>query len=600
MALNFNFSNINTITIVTTIVIIFVVHESTCMINNFRFKHSNTIRGSTLPFSVKIYGTYYIDIVGTPELEFMFFSKNASKLNDSVSDLIIKSLIPANFFNAKLTFSGNYPPLVCTGDIASLLVQINGAAHKKLQERISQIKNVIETENTFNEESFNFVKKWDYFVATSSQTENYKCKRLLSLQPTEDGSGGYEFSTVTTFESFQPIAFVDAFGIGVFNYKRIKDPNHIHYKSGQSLRYCGGVDYVGDMYTVEPRPKCPATTPEDARHHGKASITVYKPNIVSVKRSVTRCITQLTHVHAYENIVGSSRDAWRKTRTLPTSADYCREWKKTLTACPQFAVDSRSDADDIPNDHYIKKTWECNFVKQKSQNNAIKEYRTTPGLGYTYSRGSTEAYDKRTAIMSTGVMEISTPSITPVTPWMTIPKERLKFGEYTFNDITLIWDPIDETEVCPYVARYRGIVDYIKYKHGDYNMPIDVDNEDEKYTLFLLDDTHGAVFNVDSDKIIRSTSHIPCVPDLPRGSRTTMYHASDNQIILVTPVDVGGPNARDLHHMPKLMRHTGVDDQLHEAYDKVEVNGDTGKVDKVHEESDHPKYKIRRGQRDNV
>ena len=103
------------------------------------------------------------------------------------------------------------------------------------------------------------IKDWDSYVDVSQP--EYECSRVaLTVVPnTEDG---YLFNLTVTFKSYTSIVFVDALRVGMFSYQRSYDdkttPDH---EVGNPIRFCGGVDYTGDMYTVEPRPKCPTSPP---------------------------------------------------------------------------------------------------------------------------------------------------------------------------------------------------------------------------------------------------------------------------------------------------------------------------------------------------
>ena len=349
------------------------------------------------------------------------------------------------------------------------------------------------------------------------------------------------------------------------------------------------------MYTVEPRPKCPVSTHPEAQHHGRAIITVYKPNIVSVRLNATRCVQHLTHVHAYENILGCSRDAWRKSRTVKTTPAECRVWKRTLRACAEMRDSAIKENDDIDNMFYVSNPEECTFEKQFSQNNAATEYKTNPNLDYHYSLGDSNAYEKRTALLTNGFMEISMPSKTAVSPWSTIPKDRLMDGEYEFNNVTIVWDTKSVETLCPYVPRFRSEVTYVKYKHGDYNFPLDpADKSDERYTVFLVAEQYGAMFNVDSSQKILDTSKLECMPHAS-DYRTTVYQTAGDQIIVVTAVDDGADNAHDKSHIPDDLRHVGVDEQPHGSYAEIHCDSAEGKVKKAVGESEHSNYEPKKG-----
>ena len=522
-------------------------------INNFRFKHGNVIKNNILPFSAKITGSYYIDILGTPELTYI----NDSPFKTAV---VAASLI-----------KNRYPPVVCTGDIEELIVAaLDHNAEEAGANRLTKLEQLIATDRVTSDHVVSLMSTWSGYVDTSKP--KYGCQKL-NMEPAPNTKDAYTFTISITFNDYKPVVFVDAMGVGMFNYKRSHETKHLTHSSGNPVRFCGGVDYTGDMYTVEPRPKCPIESSEKARHYGRAIITVYKPNIVSFRWNATRCLQTFTHVHAYENIIGTSRDAWRKHRMVETSESECKEWNNTLSACDTFVYRAIEEGDEIERGYYRKHRSQCELTPQYSQNTAVNEFVSKPDLTYHYSAGSSVTGDFRTATLSRGFIEVSMPTGTLVTPWMNIPKEISRRGYYSINNVTVIWKPIPDNNFCRYVPRFRGEVSYVKYKRGDYNLPIDADSAEEEYTLFLIADQYGALFNVDSSQKIADPSKFGCMPH-KFDYRTTLYQTGTDQIIMVTRVDEGFHYMHDTSHIPEDVRHEGTEELLHGAYGKMVYHGD--------------------------
>ena len=533
------------------------------------------MKGDTLPFSAKLTGTYYLDWKGTPGLGFL-----ASK-KDVISATTLKS--------------GIAPPVICVGDVDELIAKMNGEAHDVLQDRLDSLNSEIAGGTTSDHDLTTMVQEWGYYV--NIKDPKYRCRLLSPLSASkETDDNGYTFTVTVTFGGFKPVVFLDALGMGVFSYKRMPDQSHSHHTSGNPVRFCGGVDYTGDMYTIEPRPKCPVATHPEARHYGRAMISVYKPNIVSVRRNATRCVQHATHVHSYENIFGGAKDCYqRPTWSVRTPPNDCRTWKKSKNACPEMKVRALLENDNVNVNHYSNNPDQCKFKKQFSDNPSATEYITQPDLACHYSRGDINAYDLRDALLTEGFMEVSMPTKTAVTPWMTIPKDRLMDGEYEFNNVTVVWEPFKSDELCPFVPKFRGEVTYIKYKHGDYDFPLDPDTanaDEEQYTLFLLAEQYGVLFNVDSSQKILDTSKLRCMPHA-RDYSTDVYQTGGDQIIVVTRVDDGKDNSES--HIPEDLQHLGVDEQPHSAYEAIHYDSSSGKVHKSMGESEQPYYKVRAG-----
>lgn len=540
-------------------------------INNFRFKHSNVFTGNVLPFRATISGTYYLDVRGTPQLAYISWVKN--------KDVI----------NAQALSAGTDLPVVCHGNTAAMIASQNADTHTNLKKKLVDLAKIADGPDSGSVRAL--IASWGPYIPI---VDDYECTPI-KLTPSPKTPGGFTFKVTVEFKEHKPVIFMDALGMGMFNYKRSYSSKHAGHSSGNPIRFCGGSAYTGDMFTIEPRPKCPITSNEKNRHHGRAIITVYKPNIVSVRRNVTRCLQRITHVHAYENVFGTSRDSWRKTWNVNTSPRDCREWKKEKSACKTFIRASEEEGDEMAsvflmfynlnNNYYRQHNETCVFTKKFSQNLAANEFETTPYLDYDYSAGSIHSYDMRSATLSEGFMEVAMPTATMVTPWANIPKEYKYKDSYQVNNVTFVWEAFTPDDLCMYVPRFRGDVTYIKYKHGDFDVPIDPTSNQENYTLFLVAEQYGALFNVDSSQEIKDVSNLNCMPHV-LGYNTKFYQVGSDQIIMVTMTDDGLLNHHEESHIPEDMRHVGVEEQVHGAFSSIHYDASSKKVLKVEKDNE--------------
>lgn len=550
------------------LLLLFLTTVARGYVNNFRFKHGNVIKNNILPFTVQLTGTYYVDLLGTPELSHL-------------------SKIPLAAAIAAQSLKGDHFPVVCTGQTAGLIAALDDEAHNAFAEKLNTLEKLVNNKTATKGDVIELLQKWGGYIDTSDS--QYNCHRL-SMRPAPSTNDSFRFTLKVQFDEYKPIVFVDSMGVGMFSYKRSHDTKHSGHSSGRPIRFCGGVDYTGDMYTIEPRPKCPISSSDKARHYGRAVITVYKPNIVSFRWNATRCIQTFTHVQSYENIFGTSRDSWRKHRAVETTKSECEEWNRTLSACNTFMIRGAKEKDKIgwtgswgtvgfknSYEYYGSHMDQCKLKPKFSQKTANNEYESTPDLKYQWSGGDTYTSDFRTATLSRGFIEVSMPTGTMVTPWMNIPTEASQLGYFSVNDITVIWEPIPPRKLCKYVPRFRGEVSYVKYKHGDYNIPVNSSSEIEDYTLFLIADQYGALFNVDSSQKVKDMSKFSCMPH-KANNRTSLYQTGSDQMIMVTVVDDGNPDNLEKSHMPKEMRHVGIEEQVHGAYSQINYDPSANRV----------------------
>ncbi|KAK3786588.1 hypothetical protein RRG08_036693, partial [Elysia crispata] len=215
--------------------------------NNILKQIINVFKGDVIPFKAIISGTYYLDYLGTPELTYI----EGTPQRNAVKTTSLK--------NDKL-------PVVCTGDTADMIVKQDGAAHKNLTIKLTKLAKEVLGNNATR--VVELMKSWGPFIPIMSK---YNCQPL-NLEVS--GDHGYTFKYMATFKEYKPIIFMDAMGMGMFNYKRSFVTKHTGHASGNPIRFCGGSAYTGDMFTVEPRPKCPLTSTKENRYHGHAVITV--------------------------------------------------------------------------------------------------------------------------------------------------------------------------------------------------------------------------------------------------------------------------------------------------------------------------------------
>ena len=105
-----------------------------------------------------------------------------------------------------------------------------------------------------------------------------KCS-VFNLTATNDPNT-FAFDLFFKTENYGPIVFLDYFGMGTFNYISSISKVKNQYQNGKVIRFCGNYKYSGFLYSLAPRPICPAHSPKFTEvSYGK--ITIYKKNIIA-------------------------------------------------------------------------------------------------------------------------------------------------------------------------------------------------------------------------------------------------------------------------------------------------------------------------------
>ena len=123
-------------------------------------------------------------------------------------------------------------------------------------------------------------------------------------------------------------------------------------------------------------------TASSARHYGRALITVYKPNIVSIRRDLTKCAQHLTRVTTITGFFNTIVYGGRRKRSVRTTPADCRKWRDTKNACETFKISNIAEGDVLDYHYYSDYPDECKLESVVSQNQAMSEYQTKPNHSY--------------------------------------------------------------------------------------------------------------------------------------------------------------------------------------------------------------------------
>lgn len=525
-------------------------------LHNFHFRSSNLLYGTKLPQTVEIAGTYYLN-PDHPEIK---------KLNNHAFFKSGKTKgLPAKDFSIALlmdTQSSDGSPYVCTKNVISKLANITQDNHDIVDKNLKALDNAVSNlDATTNAAQFNFdASKMETFYPTDGCQSLRPFMTLntlnVSIVGPELAGKIFDFTFKHTFTDFVPVFFTDPFGGASFHYKQKDDKTDFQKESGHPLRYCDGVTYGFQMYTMEPRPVCPAET-SLRREHEKGVLTVYKPNIVPVSRTVHRCQYGRTRVHS--------------GRTFCCfGAKYNNQPLVTVRRATK-----EKECRDMVKDHTDK--WYGTLTPTVAGNYTYSSFATHNDKSFSYSGLGSHTRDVGDAFLETAEMKVMMPSLTIVTPWgLNIPRSYVYKGTWTDGISRLVWEQFQKEELCLHVPRVTTNVEVVIYKNGDELLEKSPSPGATETTFFVSREVHG-VWSVDDSMLLtkKGTEKFNCIR---QGDNDKIYITKNGDIIKYSRGDSIHPKSVPEEHQHLL----GTTTHHHEHTSFVEItSGGNGSVTAV-------------------
>lgn len=440
--------------------------------NNFKFINTNTVYGHHLNQPIHIHGMY------TNNMTIHFNSSQIAKINLSDNMMIIAAL-------------GDYIQR-CTANTDELLITLgHSSTANNIKYNVAALTNSSATKDK-------------YKPLVNFGDLKYGCKPIFS-----SGSTSAEFAETITFASYHPVLYIDPFGYSSFNYKLTKTTDK-NDEQGTPIRYCQGNNFNGIIYTLGEKPKCPDPKQnQKSAEHKVGLITMYKPNVVTVRHPVNMCTKTKTHVYSGKRAFGSTYNnkPLVGVHEAPTEED-CWNWIKNKRA---FCCGK------------LRKTG--GTVGQIYSSNNDKNFRYPWCGSYT-----NDVYD---GFLTMSSLDVEMPSLRIRTPFWDVPTSYLyKKTHSPDNRGRLVWKPFVHPEICLYVPFASAKAKSVKFNH-DSKATAHGFKSDSKYVKYFISDALSLVESVDSTERIENPK-FNCIPF--NEDKDVLYTTKSGYVIKFTEV----------------------------------------------------------------
>ena len=510
-------------------------------INNFNFHGTNVIYGSKLSQKVVITGIYYMNFE-----------------NPQYADLVHNDLFQKGILSIgkkfDISFVKGKGPWVCEHNPDALLANITQRNHDIVETNLKLMDEGVSVLQIGKVTIFSFdfdLNKAKQFIPIQTCRPIVNMKRLNNTNLNEYNRKVFSFSITHEFKSFAPLIFVDYFGMTAFHYKQKITEQESLSSMGQPLRYCDGSSYGSTMYTPEDRPVCPTDT-SNHRVHQIGMITIYKPNIVTISRAISRSLYGKTHLYGGRYFLGEKYDNKPiTTKHWPPSENECLGMRHNLTS-KYGKLDPRGSG-------------QYTLAAFNTHNDKTIHYPL-------WSSWSKDVFD---AFMEKSVMKILMPNMVMRTPWFGIPRPYLYKSTYSEQNSRVVWDALVPEDLCLFVPRMTTEVNAIFYPDTNHLHEETSSSGSDTMGIFISDSVKGA-WTVDDKMEINTTkaANLNCIKK--PSSNQKLYLLKTGEILIYT---------KDGRFFPKNMHANvwGATTAHHEAHSSfVEISVDKGHVTSIH------------------
>jgi hypothetical protein len=247
------------------------------------------------------------------------------------------------------------------------------------------------------------------------------------------------------FTSHGPIILVDAWGVAAFEYRAKESDAH-------KILFCENDDtsfpVIFNKRPICPRPALKSTVVENGK------LTVYKPNVQSVRRKAYHCFIEYTEIVTYVNFIDDEtiENYPLVSKVKPVTAELCNKWIKTKK-CDITGLEFKYLADFNNTILPLSET-------RRATNNPVKmKYVYLYEMEYTIAN----------CIIDIGYIRTTPPFKTLLTPWGYVPNDFLYADSYkrTGGEV-IVWNKFKKDNLCNYVPITSIDAKRITYNSKDF------------------------------------------------------------------------------------------------------------------------------------
>ena len=361
----------------------------------------------------------------------------------------------------------------CTRNVANKITLINEDAENK---KFGMVRKMLGSKNNSYLSPYIDVGGCEV-LHTSDYIIQKKYDNSLS-QREADNSDIYvqKFDFFHNFTTHGPILFIDAWGVAAFEYRAKESDAH-------KVLYCENDDasfpVIFNKRPICPRPALKTTIVDNGK------LTVYKPNVQSIRRKAHHCYIEYTVIQTYQNFVGDNEvlNYPLALKVKPVSADLCRKWIKTRI-CDIKGLEFKYLADF---NHTIVTLSE---TRLSTRNPIRMKYVWMYEMLYTIAN----------CIIDVGYIRTTPPFKSLLTPWGNIPNDFLYADRYkrTGGEV-IVWNKFEKENLCNYVPISSVDAKRITYNSKDFLEQDPHPGANEMY--HFVSDVEKSVYTSDDTQI---------------------------------------------------------------------------------------------------
>ena len=343
-------------------------------------------------------------------------------------------------YNRETDLKGNL--YKCTKHVAQKITLINEDAENK---KFGMIRKMMSAKNTSLLSPYINTDGCD-LLPTSTYIIKKQYDNSLSQQKSSNKDLYVaKFDFHHNFTSHGPILLIDAWGVAAFEYRAKESDAH-------KILYCENDDtsfpVIFNKRPICPRPALKSTVVEEGK------LTVYKPNVQSVRKRAYHCYIEYTEIETYVNFIGdeSIENFPLARKVKPVSADLCRKWIDT-NECDITGIEFHYLAD------FNKTIIQLSETRQATNNPIKMKYVWMYEMSYTIAN----------CIIDIGYIRTTPPFKTLLTPWGYVPNDFLYANNYTrIGGEVIVWNQFKKENLCNYVPITSIEAKRITYNSKDF------------------------------------------------------------------------------------------------------------------------------------